>query len=518
MTFELYGYQKRGVEATRESLRRLAREGKRRRTLVVACTGSGKTEMFIEMLLLVAARGGRGLVLVHTKSLVEQTARRLRARGLRVGVERAAETVEQLLDVDVVVCSVQSMSRRLDKYLPGAFALVVADEAHHTPSATQRKILDHFTAASVVGFSATPDRTDGTPLSEIFDDVAFTYDIGDAVRDGYLVPPELVDVAIESLDLSAIKFRGGEPAAAELEAELMRDATMHAIGASLAREAKGRKVCLFLPGVASVNAAPDMLAQYGLRAAGITGSTPDEERKRIIAAFERGEYDVLANCMALTEGFDCTAIDCVAIARPTSSRSLLVQMAGRGLRLHPGKASCLVLNFTPGKAKGNTLICPVDALGSHGFAHRVIGRDWRAAERERAQAIAEDEVRRREEHRRMVATVGVAYAIVRLPLPEFLSAANVPTGGAEPSSRQLDMLDKLGFSRAEIGSVNTSREASAAIEACSARRDQGLCTRAQAKFLAKYGYSDELTKGEASELITRIKENGYRPLARRSAA
>lgn len=406
----------------------------------------------------------------------------------------------------------RAWARRLEKYLPGAFALLVCDEAHHTPSATQRKIIDHFVSAAAIGFSATPDRCDGTPLSEIFDDVAFTYDIGDAVRDGYLVPPELVDVAIESLDLTAIKFRGAEPAAEALEAELMRDATMHAICRALAQEAKGRKICLFLPGVASVNAAPDMLAQYGLRGAGIIGSTPDDERKRIISAFESGEYDVLANCMALTEGFDCAAIDCVAIARPTSSRSLLVQMAGRGLRLHPGKTSCLILNFTPGKCKNNTLLCPVDALGSHGFVHRTIGRDWRADELERAAAIAEDEIRRREEHCRLVATVGVAYAIVRLPLPELLSASQVPTDGPEPTARQLDRLDQLGFSKVEVQAVRTSHEASAAIDACNSRRDGSLCSYAQAKFLAKYGYPDTTSFAEANDLISRIRANGYRPL------
>jgi superfamily II DNA or RNA helicase len=512
MTFQLYPYQAQAVEDVRESLRRLARENKRRRTLVVACTGSGKTEIFAEMILRVTGKGGRSLVLVHTKSLVDQTARRLRARGLRVGVERAAETVDQLLDVDVVVCSVQSMAKRLGKYLPGAFALLVCDEAHHTPSATQRKIIDHFVAAAAVGFSASPDRADGTPLSEMFEDVAFTYDIGDAVRDGYLVAPELVDVAVESLDLSTIKFRGGEPAAAELEAELMRDATMHAICRALAQEAKGRKICLFLPGVASVNAAPDMLAQYGLRAAGITGSTPDNERKRIIAAFEAGEYDVLANCMALTEGFDCTAIDCVAIARPTSSRALLVQMAGRGLRLHPGKTFCLVLNFSPGKCKRDTLVCPVDVLGSHGFAHRVIGRDWRAAERERAMAIVADEIAREESNRRLIATVGAEYALVRLSIPEFLRAAGVLQGGDPATDGQLAFLERMGITKANQFS---KREASALIDAAIKRRECGLSTYAQAKFLAKYGYSDTTGFNEANDLITRIRANGYRPLNKR---
>lgn len=476
------------------------------------CTGSGKTEVFGELCERVAAKGGRSLVLVHTKELVDQIAHRLRARNLRVGVERAAKTVDPLLDVDVVVCSAQSMSRRLGKYLPGAFALLVCDEAHHTPSVTQRKIIDHFVSAAAVGFSATPDRSDGSPLSEIFEDTAFVYDIANAVRDGYLAPPTLVDVAVESLDLSAIKFRGGEPAAGELEAELLRDATMHAICRALSQEAKGKKICLFLPGVASVNAAPDMLSHYGLRAAGITGATSDDERKRILAAFEAGELDVLANCMTLTEGFDCPTIDCVAIARPTSSRSLLVQMIGRGLRLAPGKSSCTVLNFTPGKCQNNALVCPVDVLGSHGFAHRVIGRDWRAAERERAMAIVAEEVAREESNRRLIATVGVEYALVRLPPAEFLRAAGVPQGEDPATDGQLSFLERMGISKPNQFS---KREASALIDAASKRRERGLCTYAQAKFLVKYGYPDTTGFNEAHDLITRIGANGYRPLNKR---
>jgi len=240
MKVELRPHQGQAITSVRESLRRLVNEGRRGRTRVVACTGSGKTKILAELCNRVAARGGRSLVLIHTKSLVDQTARRLGARGLRVGVERAAETVEQLLDVDVVVCSVRSMARRLDKYLQGSFALLVCDEADHTPSATQRKIIEHFVVAAAVCFSATPDRCDGTLLSSIFEDVAFVDDIADGVRDGYLVTPELVDVAIESLDLSSIKFRGGEPAAVDLEAELLRDATMHAVCRTLAQEAEDR--------------------------------------------------------------------------------------------------------------------------------------------------------------------------------------------------------------------------------------------------------------------------------------
>ena len=72
---------------------------------------------------------------------------------------------------------------------------------------------------------------------------------------------------------------------------------------------------------------------HGLRAAEVNGKSND--RKEVLEDFEKGEYDVLCNSMLLTEGWDCPAVDCVIVLRPTRVRSLYQQMVGRGMRLSP---------------------------------------------------------------------------------------------------------------------------------------------------------------------------------------
>ena len=75
----------------------------------------------------------------------------------------------------------------------------------------------------------------------------------------------------------------------------------------------------------------------------MNGESPD--RAEILAAFDRGEYNVLCNSMLLTEGWDCPSVNCVVVLRPTKVRSLYSQMVGRGTRLFPGKTDLLLLDF-----------------------------------------------------------------------------------------------------------------------------------------------------------------------------
>ena len=95
-----------------------------------------------------------------------------------------------------------------------------------------------------------------------------------------------------------------------------------------------------------------------MRARAVWGGMEREERRRVLDDYEAGRIDVVTNCGVLTEGWDCAATAAVLLARPTKSKGLYIQMAGRGFRLHPDKKDCLVMDF-------------VDITGKHdlcGFA------------------------------------------------------------------------------------------------------------------------------------------------------
>ncbi|MEG0146497.1 MAG: helicase-related protein, partial [Clostridia bacterium] len=121
------------------------------------------------------------------------------------------------------------------------------------------------------------------------------------------------------------------------------DPYLYQIADEMVSNCTGRKSVVFLPLVATSQKMCAILNDKGLRAAELNGKSAD--RADVIAAFGRGDYDVLCNSMLLTEGWDCPSVDCVVVLRPTKVCSLYCQMVGRGTRLCPGKDHLLLLDF-----------------------------------------------------------------------------------------------------------------------------------------------------------------------------
>jgi ATP-dependent helicase IRC3 len=91
---------------------------------------------------------------------------------------------------------------------------------------------------------------------------------------------------------------------------------------------------------------------FGIDAQFVTGDTPPKIRSARIDAFRDGDFPVLLNCGVFTEGTDIPNIDCVLLARPTKSRNLLVQMIGRGMRLHKDKQNCHIIDMVAALSAG----------------------------------------------------------------------------------------------------------------------------------------------------------------------
>ena len=115
----------------------------------------------------------------------------------------------------VVVTSVQTMSRprRMERWHPEDFALVIVDEGHHASAATYGAIIQYYrqnAACKIAGFTATPDRADEEALGKVFQSVAYDYKIITAIDDGWLVPIEQQFIRVEGLDLSTVRTTGGD--------------------------------------------------------------------------------------------------------------------------------------------------------------------------------------------------------------------------------------------------------------------------------------------------------------------
>lgn len=285
--------------------------------LVQMATGLGKTVTFANI-----PRRGRMLILSHREELVKQP---LKYFDCYTGVEMAKETAPS--NAEVVSASVQSLVRRLKRFDPDDFDIIICDEAHHAAARTYKSIFSYFHPRLLLGFTATPNRADSARLNDVFQDIIFQRDLRWGIQNGYLSDIYCQRVNI-GYDLRNVHTKSGDYAPGEL------DEAMEGTADAIAQAYRDLSVGATLIFAVSVHQAEEIASRIP-GAAIVTGET--RNRAEIIAAFTRREIPALVNCMVFTEGTDIPLVETVIIARPTQSDSLYTQMVGRGLRLSPGK-------------------------------------------------------------------------------------------------------------------------------------------------------------------------------------
>lgn len=336
---KLRPYQQEAVNAVRKDWQ----SGEYRRVLVVLPTGCGKTVIFAAVIARAVKEGLRALVIAHREELLQQAHDKImNAEGLDSVFEKAEKTSIGT-NANIVVGSIQTLQsdKRLAKFRPDDFDVIVVDEAHHVMADSYLKVLRYFSQAKVLGVTATPDRADRKALT-FFENTSYEYSLDLAVVQGYLVKPVAKRLPLK-IDISKVRVKAGDFMADDL-AEALEEYLVEIAGI-MAKECKGRTTVVFLPLRSIAKRFRDCLIAAGLNAVEVDGDSPD--RKEVLADFDAGKYDVVCNAMLLTEGWDCPRADCIVVLRPTKSRALYVQMVGRGLRLSPetGKKDCLILDF-----------------------------------------------------------------------------------------------------------------------------------------------------------------------------
>jgi superfamily II DNA or RNA helicase len=345
-----------------------------RSLLAVAATGTGKTTTASELVRRHLAAGGRRvLVMAQRRELLKQLADRLESFGVRVVRGLALHGKRPV----ACVVSVQSVARRLESIPQDAFDLVVVDEAHHAVAPQHLSVLRHFPNARIFGMTATPDRADGASLGLAFDQCVSNYDIERAVADGYLVPARGVRVDVEGLDLSKVRLKeiaaekSSEGAYQDIQDLNLKDlgkaviatAAVEGVVGPLLELTGSLKTLVFAVDVRHARAIVDSInAKRPHAARAVWGSMKKPVRDQVLRDFAAGEFQYLVNVMLLVEGWDLPAVQCVAIARPTTSRIFVTQACGRALRPSPGKLEALIIDFTSATSK-YTLIGPEDVLG-----------------------------------------------------------------------------------------------------------------------------------------------------------
>ena len=347
-------YQVEAIEAVRREL------GRQRSTLIVHPTGLGKTVTMSSIARKVAEKAnGRTLVIAHRRELIEQTASMLDKTGLTVGIEMADSYARSMCEPHVVVATVQTLQKkRMESWPTNYFKLVMVDEAHHATAGTYRNVLDYFAHAKVLGVTATPDRADEERIMNVFHSVAHEMTLWEAMTaphpGPYLTRLSIVQCNVD-IDLAGIRTTGGDYNQADLE-ERIRP-LIDTLANAIRQEVGERPTLVFTPDVGSATAMATALQSLGMKADWVSGDDKDRDGK--IGRYKSGETQVLCNCALLTEGFDHPPTAAIVLCRPTKSRSLYAQMVGRGTRLAPGKADCLVVDFNFLTAK-HDLVRPAD--------------------------------------------------------------------------------------------------------------------------------------------------------------
>jgi len=315
-------------------------------------TGTGKSRVLAELARTVlaaaptnpASPGGTVVVAVPQTQIKEQMAATLTATGHRVAVIPGPVN-----GAPIVVGTAATLAGWVTR--SGATPrLVLVDEAHHATAAGHRTLFDACPAAGRVGVTATPYRHDGVDLGDVLGRCVFVRDPDHPDLAGVLVPTRWTAVRLPVV-LDTVRrgasSAGGDYQPGGLGAALGTDRAVRETIDATARLITGRPTVVF---AATVDHALALTSAYrsraGLAADVVLGVTPPGERAAILDGLTAGRLDVVVTVTALTEGFDCPPVSALVMARPTRSELLYTQMLGRGLRCHPGKTDCVVLDVT----------------------------------------------------------------------------------------------------------------------------------------------------------------------------
>ena len=592
---KLRDYQEKAIERILESWKKF------RSCLIVLPTGCGKTVVFGELIhRILAAKAKaegegeqwngqdsvRAMILAHREELITQAADKVgRISGADVQIEMGDMKVSPMFGQmpHVVVSTVQTQTagggqvevggrgrgRRMDKFDPADFGVLVIDEAHHATAKSYRTCIEHYLSnpkCRLLGVTATPDRADESALGNVFDIVAFEYTVTEAIRDGWLVPVKQRLVKVDSLDFSKVSSCAGDFNQGELAQVLEEEQNLHSIAVPTVEICGNRRTIIFAASVKQAERLAEILnrgkseelrgkSEDGStqdRAAWVCGMTPKDERRQILEDFKAGRIQYLVNVGVLTEGYDDAGVEVVVMARPTKSRALYAQMAGRATRpsakiadrlgtvgdqvkvegeqgmdapslrrkliAESDKPECTILDFV-GNSGRHKLVSSVDILGGKDIDEDEEEARRRAKKRceESGEAVdmiavlekSREEIRREKteqaKRRNFIQATAKFIEVSVDPfnifdLPPVEESARCPLGRSL-SWRQKELLrEKLKIDPDRIGAAHARQ----LLDEYFRRVNEHLATFGQMKMLRKFGVSVPMRFDEASRTLNRL--------------
>jgi superfamily II DNA or RNA helicase len=352
------------------------------KAIVISATGTGKT--MLSALDVRAVDPIRLLFVVHREQILDRTIAEYRRvlGGNDRDYGKLTGSVKQG-NRRYVFATVQTLSQAdvLGAFGPTAFDYVIIDEAHRSASPSHRRVMEHFKPEFMLGMTATPERTDGFNVFELFDfNVPYEIRLNHALEEEMLTPfhyygvadltyadgrtttdetelqvlvsPERVDHLVRALEIyghAGVPSRGLIFCARREEATELSEALNH-------RTLRGRQ----------------------LRTVALTGEHSVSHREEQVEALERGELDYILSVDVFNEGVDIPTINQVVMLRQTQSAIVFVQQLGRGLRKARGKDYLVVIDFIGNYA--NNFLIPIALFGDESLDKESLREHLIAAE------------------------------------------------------------------------------------------------------------------------------------------
>ena len=348
-------YQKKSIQDIRNAFIK-----SKRKILLVAPTGSGKTVVASEMIRRVVQGGKSCLFVAHRRELIMQCSNKLHDFGVNHGVLMADKSPNPLASCQVA--SIQTFTARVDRddFIKPNADLIIIDEAHRSASDSFKNLLREYPHAYVIGLTATPIRSDGRGLGNIYEKIVQCSTVKKLTEQGYLVPNKIVAPTIP--DLKGLKIIAGDYDKKGLDKTMNKPKLIGDIVSHWIKHANNRPTVVFCASIRHSKYVSSVFNDNGIPSGHIDGEMPEIEREAVLSDLRNGRIKILSNCNVLTEGWDCPKVSCVVLCRPTLSLGLYIQMCGRSLRPYNNKKDTLIIDHA-----GNVY--------RHGFIDD--DRDWK---------------------------------------------------------------------------------------------------------------------------------------------
>lgn len=316
--FKLRSYQQETIDRIYQSMR-----SGHRRIVVQQPPRTGKTVIMAEIARKTTVKGNRVMFIIHRKEVLEQAIKTFKLQSVDMNL--------------ATMGMVQTLTRRINQL--DKPQLILVDEAHHALAKSYLNILDAFPKAYVLYFTATPIRTGHDQLDQIADDIVTGKSIKWLTNHHFLAPFHYYGLG--DIDRSKLRKSNGDYSSESMDQAISHEIYGHIVE-QYQRLAKGKQAVVYCHSIESAKKITQQFEQAGITAAEVDGNTEVALRDELVQKFRDQKLTILANVNLFTEGVDLPNVDCVIMARPTSSLALYLQFSMRCLNPREGKTAIII--------------------------------------------------------------------------------------------------------------------------------------------------------------------------------